>query len=174
MEREWRAILFSLFGVLFREILRQGVKKSHVLDDHIAPESRVGELVGSGCLEQRHDAFYSAFFVHDVLILPVDAGGKFEALFSAQGASELKASCLLLSHDFRVPAVLVPLLSSWWRPRFGRESGAIRQRGHVLVLNTGLADILMGWNWFQRGTDAPSRMRKGRILKNFESSSVKC
>jgi hypothetical protein len=49
------------------------VKKSLVLDDYIAPERRVGELVGLGCEELRHDALFGAFIVHNVLMSLADA-----------------------------------------------------------------------------------------------------
>jgi hypothetical protein len=49
------------------------VKKALVLDDHVAPERRIGEFVGLGCEEQRHDALFGAFIVHNVYMSLVDA-----------------------------------------------------------------------------------------------------
>jgi hypothetical protein len=72
-ECKWRPILPSLFVVPLREVIGQEVKKGFVLDDHIAPERRVGELVGFGCKEQRHDVLFGALIVHDVWMSPVDA-----------------------------------------------------------------------------------------------------
>ena len=115
------------------KFLGQEVQKPPVLDDHVTPESRVGELVGLGFQKERHDAFYSAFLIDDVLMSPVDACGDSKALFSAQGAFELKASCLRLSHSFRLPIVLVPGLSSLQGSRVGIGSAAIHRGRHGLA-----------------------------------------
>lgn len=112
------------------KFLGQEVQKPPVLDDHVTPESRVGELVGLGFQKERHDAFYSAFLIDDVLMSPVDACGDSKALFSAQGAFELRTSCFRLTRSFGLPTVLMPGLSSLWRSRVGLGSAAIHRGGH--------------------------------------------
>lgn len=112
------------------KFLGQEVEKPPVLDDHVTPESRVGELVGLGLQKERHDAFYSVFLINDVLMPPVDACRDSKALFSAQHAFELRTSCFRLSHSFGLPTVLMPGLSSLRRSRVGLGSAAIHRSGH--------------------------------------------
>lgn len=110
--------------------LGQEVEKPPVLDDHVTPESRVGELVGLGFQKERHDAFCSASLIDDVLMSPVDACGDSKALFSGQGAFELRTGCFRHSRSFGLPTVLMPGLFSLWRSRIGLGSAAIRRGGH--------------------------------------------